>query len=260
MLLSLVLPTFNECGTIGELIERIEATRTKLPVELAIVVVDDNSNDGTANIVKSLKNKYSNISLIQRPSPSGLGSAYLEGFNFSMNALNADFFGEMDSDLQHPPETLIAMCNSLEKNYDVVLASRYIPGGSTGGFSLARKLVSKGANLLARLFLRLPVKDATTGFRVISARSIRSLFDYDLSAKGYAFQVESLYVYKKCGMTFSEVPFAFGARKVGETKLNSKEIFRFAATTIKTGIFGLKKSRATLLSIDANQSKPELRN
>lgn len=244
MLLSVVLPTYNESGTIEELIERLERLQPSLGLALAIVVVDDNSSDGTAGLVKTLKDRYTNISLIQRPRPSGLGSAYLDGFSYSLNALKADYFGEMDADLQHPPETLARMCEVARNGSDVVLASRYIPGGNSPGLSFSRKLVSKGANTLTRNVLRVPVRDATTGFRVLSTRAVLSLFDYEVSAKGYAFQVESLYVYKKSGMTFSEVPFSFGSRKAGETKLNSKEIIRFFVTTIRTGIFGLKKIAA----------------
>jgi dolichol-phosphate mannosyltransferase len=242
MLFSLILPTYNESENIGYLIERIQTIRTQLPYDLILVVVDDNSRDGTAEVVKSLMNKYNNIRLIQRPNPSGLGSAYMDGFRYSLSNIGANFVGEMDADLQHPPETLVKMCEESNKGKDVVLASRYVGGGSAEGLSVSRKVVSKGANILTKIFLRLPVKDATSGFRIIRSRAARGLLDYKVSAKGYAFQVESLYIYKKLGMTFSEVPFSFEERKAGNTKLNSKEILRFVVTTIQTGIFGVKQS------------------
>ncbi len=243
MILSLVVPTYNEKENIGQLIERIISLRTLIPSELFIVVVDDNSPDGTADVVKRLMTKYDNIRLIQRGAPNGLGSAYMDGFSYSFDNLGADYVGEMDADFQHPPETIPSMWEASNKGNDVVLASRYIEGGSSRGLSSSRKLVSKGANALTRAFLRIPVKDATTGFRIISARAAKGLFGYAVSAKGYAFQVESLYLYKKLGMSFSEVPFSFETRKSGETKLNFKEIYRFALTTIKTGVFGLKKRK-----------------
>lgn len=241
MLFSLILPTYNESENISYLIERIQTIRTQLPYDLILVVVDDNSRDGTADVVKSLMNKYNNIRLIQRPNPSGLGSAYMDGFRYCLNIIGANFIGEMDADLQHPPEALVRMCEESMRK-DVVLGSRYIGGGSAEGLSVSRKVVSKGANILTKIFLRLPVKDATSGFRIIRSRAARGLLDYKVSAKGYAFQVESLYIYKKLGMTFSEVPFSFEERKAGNTKLNSKEILRFVVTTIQTGIFGIKQS------------------
>jgi dolichol-phosphate mannosyltransferase len=240
-----VLPTYNESPNIAELIDKIEALRPKLPYELMIVVVDDNSIDGTADVVKGLMQKYDNIRLIQRPRPTGLGSAYLDGFRYSLSSLKADFVGEMDADLQHPPETLLQMCDASNSGFDVVLASRYVEGGSPEGLFFTRKIISKGANVLTRIFLRLPVKDATTGFRIISAKAASALFEFELSATGYAFQVQSLYIYKKVGMNFTEVPFSFGTRKSGKTKLDRKEIFRFAEITVKTGIFGLRKKNVS---------------
>jgi len=128
---------------------------------------------------------------------------------------------------------------------DVVVASRYIPGGGATDWSLSRRMVSRGANLLTKVFLRVPVKDATSGFRLISQRAINGMFEYQLSSKGYSFQVESLYAYKKLGMTFAEVPYKFETRRAGETKLNTKEIWRFFKTTVKTGVLGLKKKPKT---------------
>lgn len=243
LLFSLVVPTYNEGENIGELIERVEAIRHNLPYDLLVLVVDDNSTDGTADAVSGLMKKYDNVRMMRRPRPSGLGSAYLDGFRYSIEELHASYVGEMDADLQHPPEALVSMCvESSEKRKDVVLASRYIRGGNADGLSFSRKIVSKGANALARLLLRIPVKDATTGYRVISSNAARGLLDYAVSAKGYAFQVESLYVYKKLGMSFTEVPFTFESRKSGSTKLNSKEIFRFFGTALRTGIFGVKRA------------------
>jgi dolichol-phosphate mannosyltransferase len=240
-LLSLIIPTYNERENVGELIGRIESLRAKLPYELSIVVVDDNSADGTAEVVKDLMRKYENVKLIQRPRPAGLGSAYMDGFRYALETLKADYVGEMDADLQHPPEILPVMCEAVRSGSDVVLASRYIEGGSSQGLSFRRKVVSKGANLLTAIFLRVPVKDATTGFRIISAKAVAALLEFELSATGYAFQVQSLYVYQKVGMRFSEVPFSFETRKSGQTKLHRKEIWSFAKITIKTGILGIRK-------------------
>lgn len=240
-LLCQIIPTYNEVENIPVLVDRIEKLRAELPFDLIVVVVDDNSTDGTADRVKELMGMFDNIKLIQRPGLLGLGSAYMDGFAYSISNFNADYVGEMDADLQHPPETLAEMAKKASEGIDVVVASRYIPGGGANDWSLGRRIVSRGANLLTRIFLRVPVRDATSGFRLISQRAIKGMFEYELSSKGYSFQVESLYAYKKLGMSFAEVPYKFETRKAGETKLNTKEMWRFFRTTVKTGIFGLKK-------------------
>ena len=243
LLLCQVIPTYNEVENIPVLLERVETLRENLAFDLMIVIVDDNSSDGTAEKVKELMNKYDNLKLIQRPGLMGLGSAYMDGFAYSLTNFNADYVGEMDADLQHPPETLSEMAKKASEGIDVVVASRYVEGGSSTDWSFSRSMVSRGANLLTRIFLRVPVKDATSGFRLISQRAIKGLFTYKVSSKGYSFQVESLYAYKKLKMTFAEVPYKFETRKAGETKLNTKEIWRFFRTTVKTGILGLKKKQ-----------------
>ena len=135
---------------------------------------------------------------------------------------NADYVGEMDADLQHPPETLVEMCKKASESQcrgNTWIKIHYRAGGAKD-WSLGRRIISKGANLLSRIFLRVPVADSTTGFRLISSNLARGLLDHDVSAKGYAFQVESLYVYKKLGATFAEVPYFFRSKKSLE-RLNS---------------------------------------
>jgi dolichol-phosphate mannosyltransferase len=242
LLLCQIIPTYNEVENIPVLLDRTEAVRNKLEFELKIVIVDDNSTDGTAAKVHEYMQKYDNISLMQRPGLLGLGSAYMDGFAYSIKNFDADYVGEMDADLQHPPETLVEMTKAAaDASTDVVVASRYVAGGGANDWSLGRRIVSRGANLLTRIFLRVPVADATSGFRLLSRKAIDGLFTYKLSSKGYSFQVESLYVYKKLKLSFTEVPYKFEVRRAGETKLNTKEMWRFAKTTIKTGIVGLKK-------------------
>jgi dolichol-phosphate mannosyltransferase len=241
--LALVVPTFNERENIRILLNRLDKVRLTIPFDLRIVVVDDNSPDGTGTIVKDATSKLEYIHLIERPKPSGLGSAYLEGFAYGLEVLGATYVGEIDADLQHPPELLTEMCRVASSGKDVVIASRYVTGGGSRDWSLGRRFVSKGANLLAKVFLRVPVADATSGYRLISKKFVHSLLSRKVSSKGYAFQVESLYVYKKSGASFAEVPFEFEVRRAGKTKLSSKEIFRFALTVIRTGIFGVKESK-----------------
>ena len=210
---------------------------------MRLVIVDDNSSDGTAGKVKELQKKWDNLSLVQRPAPAGIGSAYVDGFAYSIKNFNADYFGEIDADLQHPPEVLVEMCKVAVSGKDVVIASRYIKGGGSKEWSFSRRIVSRGANLLTAIFLRTPVADSTSGYRVMSRKAVESLFGYKVSSKGYSFQTESLYVYKKSGMSFAEVPYKFEIRRAGKTKLNRKEMWQFAKTTIETGILGLERKK-----------------
>ncbi|HVB12257.1 MAG TPA: polyprenol monophosphomannose synthase [Nitrososphaerales archaeon] len=236
-----VIPTYNEAENIEALVGRLESIRNRIPFDLRIIVVDDNSSDGTADKVKELQKRLDNLSLVQRPAPAGIGSAYLDGFEYAVTNFNADYLGEIDADLQHPPEVLIEMCNVAASGNDVVIASRYVKGGGAKEWSFSRKIVSKGANLLTRIFLRTPVADSTSGYRVLSRKAVESLFGFKVSSKGYSFQTESLYAYKKSGMSFAEVPYKFEIRRAGKTKLNKNEMWQFAKTTIKTGIFGLRR-------------------
>lgn len=241
--LSVIIPTYNERENVGKIIPRTDSLRNSLPFDLNLIVVDDNSSDGTAQVVKEMMLKSKKIKLIERPEPLGIGSAYVDGFAYALVHCGSAYFGEMDADLQHPPEVLIEMCKLAEKGIDVVVASRYIEGGGSLGWSFTRRIVSKAANLIARIFIRAPIKDSTSGFRVMSARAIKGLLQTDLSSKGYAFQIESLYVYKKLGLSFAEVPYVFEERRAGETKLRWKEMARYAYVATKLGIFGLSPKR-----------------
>lgn len=235
-----IIPTYNEAQNIEALISKIEDLRGKIPFDLKILVVDDNSMDGTQDIVKQAMKRYDNVDMLQRPALAGIGSAYMDGFSYARSHYQADYLGEIDADLQHPPEVLVQMCEA-SKGKDVVIASRYIKGGGAANWSLGRRIVSRAANLLTKIFLRIPVSDATSGFRVLSRQAVEALSSYRVSSRGYSFQVESLYAYKKSGMTFAEVPYVFQIRQAGKTKLNWKEVVRFAAITIKTGVLGLRE-------------------
>ncbi|MHB1908750.1 MAG: polyprenol monophosphomannose synthase [Nitrososphaerales archaeon] len=238
--LCLVIPTYNENENISKIVSRTQNLRKSLPLDLTLIVVDDSSSDGTAETVKEMMRQVKGLKLIERPKPLGIGSAYVDGFAYALAECGADYCGEMDADLQHPPEVLLEMCEMAEKGIDVVVASRYVKGGGSIGWSSGRRFVSKSANLISKLFIRAPIADSTSGFRVISARAIKGLLQTKLSSKGYAFQIESLYVYKKLGLSFGEVPYVFEERKAGETKLRWKEMARFAYVAMKIGIFGMR--------------------
>jgi dolichol-phosphate mannosyltransferase len=239
----LIIPTFNEKDNIAQLISRIQSIKDQLALELNLLIVDDASTDGTLEVLKDLMQEQRWIQLIERPALLGIGSAYVDGFSFALSQEIYDYFGEMDADLQHPPETLIPMSREADSGVDVVVASRYIAGGGSKNWALSRRIISKGANFLTKLCVKAPISDCTSGFRLISKRAVEGLLQTQISTKGYAFQIESLYVYRKLGMSFSEVAYYFEERKAGETKLRWKEMVRFAGTALRLGIFGLKVKR-----------------
>ncbi len=245
--LCLIIPTYNERENIQQVISRIQALRDNLTLDLCLIVVDDGSSDGTSQIVKQIMERYDNLHLIERPDLLGIGSAYLDGFAFGLaTEYMAEYFGEIDADLQHPPEILLGMTEAAKEGADVVVASRYVKGGGSVGWSLGRRIVSRSANYLARICVRAPIVDSTSGFRILSLKAIKGLLETRLSTKGYAFQIESLYLYKKMNLTFSEVPYLFEERKSGKTKLDWKEMVRFAGTAIRLGIFGMNARRDQL--------------
>jgi dolichol-phosphate mannosyltransferase len=241
--LCIVIPTLNEQNNIGVVISRLESLASRLPFEIYLVIVDDHSKDGTREVVKESAIRSSKVKLIERPRPMGIGSAYMTGFSYGLQQYGSDFFGEIDADLQHPPEVLVEMCRLADQGRDVVIASRYIEGGGSLGLSLGRRIVSRSANFLAKILIHPPVADSTSGFRIISARAIKALIESPIFSKGYAFQVESIYIYKKGGMTFAEVPYIFNKRSSGKTKLEWREVLSFAVTLVKLASFGIAKER-----------------
>ena len=219
-LISVLIPTYMERENIAFLFKSISKGLSGENYE--IVVIDDNSPDGTADEVRRLSPNYGNIKLLVRPEKLGLGSAYKNGSRIS----SGDFIVSMDADLSHTPEDIPRLLKGLN-SADIAIGSRYIKGGKIIGWSLHRRLISYVANLLARLFLELKVKDLTSGFRVYRKKAfeeigkISNLNDYD-------FQIEALYIAKKLGFKVKEIPITFTDRKWGESKLGNKEIVRFS--------------------------------
>ena len=233
---SVLVPTYMEKNNIAVLIESINRNLSGYTFE--VVVVDDNSSDGTADEVRRLIKDYGNTKLIVRSEKLGLGSAYREGFCAS----SYGFIVEMDADMSHNPEEITKLLQGLNP-IDIVIGSRYIPGGSIVGWNWKRKLISWGANRFARTVLGLKSKDVTSGFRVYSKDAFDKIIT-NSKLNGYAFQIEVLYLASKLGFKVKEVPITFKERKVGESKLGTGEIFRFALA-----MFSLRFRR---LALDKN--------
>ncbi len=215
--LSLEIPTYNEAGNLPVLIERLEG----LKLDLEIIIIDDNSPDGTYEVAQELAEKYHNIKTLKRPGKLGLASAISDGLKLA----TGNYVAVMDADLQHPPETLLKMFEEAEKGTDIIIASRYTNKGGIGKFGLLRRLTSKGATFLTHALLRetRSIKDPMSGFFIFR----RSILDgKKIESSGYKVLLEVL-VKSGSGAKVSEIPYVFGKRTLGESKLTVGENLKF---------------------------------
>ncbi len=240
----IVLPTYNERKNIGILIPQIEEVFKKINNhDMNILVVDDNSPDKTADIVKKIQKKYDNIYLlIDRR--NGLGSAYLRGFDHAINKLKADVVFMMDADLSHPPKLIPDFMRCIDDGYDLVIGSRYIKEGATPDWSIRRRLISRGGNFFVRVIGGLyKVHDCTSGFRAIRVSVLRSINRKHLNTKGYAFLSTLLYELLSLGAKAKEIPLVFYDRRYGQTKLNAKNMIEFFFNAFKLRVRYKKRGK-----------------
>lgn len=225
--IAIIIPTYNERDNIEEIIESIENSLNQTAFEFHIIVVDDNSSDGTARICENLSGVFGNIAMINRQGKLGLGSAYIEGITFALKNVKPSVIVSMDADGSHSPKYLLPMINQIiSNNYDVVVGSRKISGGGVEGWGWYRKNVSSIASTIARNLCGLTIKDVTSGYRAYSAEKI-SLVIGRLKSKNFEFQVEVLYQLKLVGGRMGEHPIIFPNRTKGKSKLTKKQVFRF---------------------------------
>ncbi len=220
------LPTYNERDNIGPLIKAIQHISSVHGLDIDILVMDDSSPDGTADVVSSLTKVYDNLRLIIRPGKMGLGSALREGFKYSYEK-GYESMVLMDADFQHPPEGIPRLIDSISQGYNLVIASRYVEGGGIEGWSRIRRIISWGANTYARTVLHLPVRDLTSGFRAFDRAALEFLSRCSFLSRGYALQVEVAYLLYRKGFKILEVPFIFRRRRYGASKLNSGVISEY---------------------------------
>lgn len=224
MRLLVVVPTYNEIENISTF---IPAVMTQISsVNGAILVVDDGSPDGTGNAVKNMQSeyggRYNNLFLLDRSEKSGLADAYLTGFRWGMEH-GFDVFLEMDADFSHKPQYIPQMISQLS-DYDVVIGSRNIKGGSVEGWSALRNFISKGGSLYSRIVLGCPVKDLTGGYNMWTQKALDAIGLENVISRGYSFQIEMKYRAYKAGMRIKEIPIIFPDRVAGKSKM-SKKIF-----------------------------------
>lgn len=231
---AIAIPTFNEAGNVENLIKQIDKVASSLKNwHVEIVIIDDNSPDGTADIIKSLQKKRKNLHLLTGEK-KGLGAAYTRGFEYILNTFDPDYVIQMDADLQHNPKDIARLLAETKKGYEFIIGSRYIAGGDYPNWSFKRKLYSWGANVIARNIAGIKgIDDCTSGFRCISGKFLKSFNIKTLEANGYAFQMNLLHAASKKRIPITQIPILFPNRKKGESKLQKKDIKEFFINAFK---------------------------
>lgn len=215
-----IIPTYNEQDNIVPMIEKVFS----LPVDFDLLIIDDNSPDGTAELVREMQKKYpTKLHMIQRSGKLGLGTAYITGFKWALEK-NYTMVCEMDCDFSHNPEDLPRLRKAILAGADVAVGSRYIEGGGVYNWPKRRILLSKGASLYARLITGIPVQDTTAGF-VCYRREFLAYLNMDkIVFKGYAFQIQMKYAAYLMGYKIKEIPIWFKDREEGVSKMSSNII------------------------------------
>jgi dolichol-phosphate mannosyltransferase len=211
-----IVPTYNERENLPGLVEALLAVTPAVDV----LVVDDNSPDGTGDVADALHDLTGRVHVIHRAGKQGLGTAYLEGFRFALRH-DYDFIVEMDADGSHRPEDLPRLLTAAQ-HADVVIGSRNVSGGRVVGWSPLRHLISAAGSLYARSVLRLPIRDCTAGFKAFRRTALAALDLSSLRSSGYAFQVEVNYACVRAGLQLAEVPVVFPDRTVGKSKMSAR--------------------------------------
>jgi dolichol-phosphate mannosyltransferase len=217
-----IVPTYNERENISALLERLLA----LPYGLDVLVVDDGSPDGTAELVKQWQAKSQRVHLIERPGKLGLGSAYRDGFRYAL-ANGAEFIFEMDADFSHDPAAIGDFLEAA-KDADIVLGSRYLHGVTVVNWPLSRLILSFSANVYTRIITGMPVVDATGGFKCFRRRALEGIPLDRVRTEGYGFQIEMSFRAWKRGFRIKEIPIVFVDRRAGTSKMNSSIIMEAA--------------------------------
>ena len=209
-----ISPTYNEKKKISELINHI----SQLPLEVDLLIIDYNSPDGTADIVKNIMIQNKNTHILEREKKLGLGTAYCEGFQWALDR-GYDLIVQIDADLSHNPDDILQMIE-ISKSSDLVIGSRYISGVNVINWPMRRLLLSYFANLYANFLIRFPIKDSTGGFKCFHRKVLESIDLKTINSQGYSFQIEMNFLAWVKGFKIQEIPIIFTDRTVGESKMN----------------------------------------
>jgi dolichol-phosphate mannosyltransferase len=216
----LILPTYNEAENIEPLVRAVLPQLASSDFEHTVLVVDDNSPDGTGAIADRLAEELAQVRVLHRPRKQGLGRAYLAGFGVAL-AEGAELVLEMDSDFSHDPADLPRLLAATGAA-DLVLGSRYVPGGGVEDWGIVRRSLSRGGSAYARLLLGVPVRDLTGGFKCFHGRVLETIDLEGVHADGYGFQIELTYRAVQAGFTVAEVPITFRERRAGRSKMTAR--------------------------------------
>ncbi|MEU9603223.1 polyprenol monophosphomannose synthase [Streptomyces sp. NPDC048057] len=239
----MIIPTYNEAENVGPITSRV---RESVP-EAHILVADDNSPDGTGKIADDLAAADSHIHVLHRMGKQGLGAAYLAGFQWGIEN-GYDVLVEMDADGSHRPEELPRLLDALvEENADLVLGSRWVPGGSVVNWPKSREVLSRGGSLYSRLMLGVPIRDVTGGYRAFRKETLLGLGMDQVASQGYCFQVDLAWRAVSAGFTVVEVPITFVERERGDSKMNRsivvEALWRVTAWGVRSRASALTKRR-----------------
>jgi dolichol-phosphate mannosyltransferase len=231
-----IIPTYNESENISELLSRLDEVRKVLSssYKIDVLIVDDNSPDKTADIAKS--SQIDNLSVLSRVKKSGLGPAYLAGFNIGLKG-DYQYFVQMDADLSHMPEQLEKLLTVASSN-SLVIGTRWMPGGSVVNWPFHRRFISKLGTKYASIILNLDYKDLTSGYRVLPRQLLDALDLSSIKAKGYGFQIEIARKAHDAGFEIKQVPITFIERENGRSKMGAKIVWE---AWFKVSIWGFKR-------------------
>ena len=211
---TVALPTYNEAENLPLIAPAILAHGYQL------LIIDDNSPDGTGAIADQLAADNERVAVLHRDEKAGLGPAYAAGFDRALES-GAGIVIEMDADFSHDPADLPTLVAAIDRGADIAIGSRYVPGGETPDWPRLRRFISKGGNLYARTMLEIPIRDATAGFRAFRAEALRKLPYRQAEASGYGFQVEMAWRAHQQGLTIEEIPITFRDRTRGTSKMGT---------------------------------------
>src|SRR6266699_2338945 len=246
----IIIPTYNEIDNLTLLLNEIFTYAPKTD----ILIVDDNSPDGTGDLADEIHDRNAQVHVLHRPGKQGLGTAYVAGFKYSIeHGYDAAF--EMDADFSHDPRYLPDFLKAIE-DADLVIGSRYIPGGDTPNWSLLRRFISGGGNIFARFMLGIPVHDCTAGYRCYR-REVLEHIDLDtIQSQGYAFQIELAYRVMKHGFKIVETPIVFQDRRVGKSKMSRKIVIEGFTYVLKAR-FRRQRDSSTLPGLDSTPEQSQ---
>ena len=238
----LVLPTYNEVENLEPVVQATTTALATAAPDHRLLVVDDNSPDGTGKLVDELAARDPRVHALHRPGKLGLGTATLAAMRYAMDH-GYDYLQNMDADFSHPPRYLPGILAGMSQ-HDVMIGSRYVAGGGTENWPLARKAMSQSVNMLVRFLFRMPVKDASGAYRCYRVSKLREAHLERTRSRGYSFQQEVLFRCHKAGCRLGEYPILFENRRAGASKVNGKEALRSIGMLLYLGtrnLFGLER-------------------